>query len=236
MGDPKRDAQACAAELLAGLVRGAGHWPLSHQKALWASLKELLAKALRSCSVESLQDWQNALRYIAFNRDPRRIVWLVELLATAAEGALQQWLSSGGTASTTDTSLAQANTLRFLAPLLVELSWRGLPLIRRLLRGPVMRTWATHPYKQVREEVRAPPRPPTRVLVARRGAPPTSSPSLLIPPFSYPTLTPALRVPPPPSATARPHRAQVGALLSLAMLATAPPPAAHAALAAELRA
>lgn len=35
----------------------------------------------------------------------------------------------------------------------MELSWKGLPLIKQLLRGRVLRAWATHPYKQVREEV-----------------------------------------------------------------------------------
>jgi hypothetical protein len=48
------------------------------------------------------------------------------------------------TGAVADTSLAQANVLRFLTPLVVELGWRGLPLIRRLFRGELMRSWATH--------------------------------------------------------------------------------------------
>ena len=145
MADPKRDVQACAAEVLAGLVRGAGDWPLSHQQALWAELREPLGKTLRACSIESLQDWQSCLRFCAFNRDPRRIAWLVALLEQAAESALER--ASG----VEDTSLAQANHLRFLAPLVVELGWKGLPLFQRLLRSDVLRSWVSHPYRQVRE-------------------------------------------------------------------------------------
>ena len=52
-----------------------------------------------------------------------------------------------------ETSLAQANQLRFLAPLVVELGWRGHGLIRRVLRSYKLRQWVSHPYRQVREEV-----------------------------------------------------------------------------------
>ena len=44
----KRDAQAAACECLAGLVRGAGGWPLSAQKDLWAALAAPLSTALVS--------------------------------------------------------------------------------------------------------------------------------------------------------------------------------------------
>ena len=37
--------------------------------------------------------------------------------------------------------------------MVVELGWKGLPLLRRLLRGELMRSWVSHPYRQVREEV-----------------------------------------------------------------------------------
>ena len=47
----------------------------------------------------------------------------------------------------------QANHLRFVAPLVIELSWRGYGLIHRLLRGETVRRWVSHPYRQVREEV-----------------------------------------------------------------------------------
>ena len=76
----KRDVQATAAEAIAGLVRGAGVWPLAEQQRLWEALAAPLAAALRTCSVESLGDWQSCIRFCAFNRDPRRIAWLARLL------------------------------------------------------------------------------------------------------------------------------------------------------------
>ena len=50
--NPKRDAQSVAAEVMAGLVRGAGRWPLSGQRALWDALREPLRLTLRACSVQ----------------------------------------------------------------------------------------------------------------------------------------------------------------------------------------
>ena len=165
-----RDAQAVAAETVAGLVRGAARWPLSQQRELWATIGPELRKALRACSVQSLGDWQACLRYIAFNRDPRRLTWLAELLIAdfessgtvvdAADGAAAG--SSAGSGEMTDgaevggmpeRSLIQANHLRFLAPLVVELGWKGLPLLRRLLQSDLLRSWVSHPYRQVRDEV-----------------------------------------------------------------------------------
>lgn len=157
--DTKRDSQAVAAEAMAGLVRGAGRWPLSEQAALWGQLREPLRATLRACPVQSIGDWQACLRYMSFNRDPRRIAWLVELLLADLEGAVIEagdasLAGENGTeAALAETSLAQANHVRFIAPVVMELSWRGASLITRLLRGDVMRRWVTNPYRQVREEV-----------------------------------------------------------------------------------
>jgi len=102
---------------------------------------------------------------VSFNRDPRRIAWLADLLLSELESAV---IETGGAAAglvnvgcgvlaatevPAETSLMQANHLRFIAPLVIELSWRGASLIQRLLQGEVMRRWVTHPYRQVREEV-----------------------------------------------------------------------------------
>lgn len=158
MKSSARDAQAVATEALAGLVRGAGHWPLSEQRRLWEAVCPALRAALRACSVQSLGDWQACLRYMAFNRDPRRIAWLATMLMEEAEQRAAEALalettdvampdaaasepgkasgdggetavmvttSGGESGGTSQTSLLQANCLRFLAPLVVELGWRG---------------------------------------------------------------------------------------------------------------
>ena len=164
-----RDAQAVASETCAGLVRGAARWKLSEQRKLWADLGPSLKAALRNASVQSLGDWQACLRYMTFNRDPRRVSWLAELLVSEFESSAADrdpspegnGLSAGGEAAFGDgssipmseRSLIQANQLRFLAPLVVELGWKGLPLLRRLLRSEVLRSWVSHPMRQVRDEV-----------------------------------------------------------------------------------
>lgn len=201
MQQPRRDAQAVAAEALSGLVRGAGRWTLSEQRSLWEAVTPALRAALRACSVQSLGDWQACLRFIAFNRDPRRLSWLVTMLleelegtgagaapspatppedsadvkkggvnsppedlvmveASAAvkkggvkEGGGAKAAEGGAGDASQETSLAQANHLRFLAPLVVELGWRGHGLIRRVLRSEKLRQWVCHPYRHVREEV-----------------------------------------------------------------------------------
>lgn len=191
MQQPRRDAQAVAAEALSGLVRGAGRWTLSEQRSLWEAVTPALRAALRACSVQSLGDWQACLRFIAFNRDPRRLTWLVTMLleeletapspatppkdsaavkeggvntppedlvmaeasAAVKEGAGAVAAEGGAGDASQETSLAQANHLRFLAPLVVELGWRGHGLIRRVLRSEKLRQWVCHPYRQVREEV-----------------------------------------------------------------------------------
>ena len=112
--DSKRDSQAAAAEVIAGLVRGSGMWTLSAQTALWEELAPLLRNTLRACPAESVGDWQSCMRFCSFNRDPRRIRWLAQMLLQAAESACARAVDA--TASL-ETSLAQANNLRFLAPL-----------------------------------------------------------------------------------------------------------------------
>lgn len=157
MPQPGRDTQAAAAEVLGGLVRGAGCWGLSSQQELWRALDEPLGTALRACSVESLSDWQEMIRFVAYNRDPRRLQWLARLL-----------LQLEPADATSATSLALAKYLRFLAPLLVELGWRGVPLLRQLLQGEGLSRWISHPYKQVREEAG------TVLALAMHAASPTS--------------------------------------------------------------
>ena len=156
MADGARDSQAVASETFAGLLRGSGRWLLSEQKALWAELGPMLRAALRACSVQSLGDWQACLRYCTFNRDPRRVGWLATMLVEDAESsvtsaAVDEGGEGGG--GQEQRSLIQANHLRFLAPVVVELGWKGMPLLRRLLQGELMRAWVGHPYRQVREEV-----------------------------------------------------------------------------------
>ena len=129
-------------------MRGAGAWSVADQLTLWRAVEGPLTASLRACSVESLGDWQSALRFIAYQRDPRRLGWLLALLLRDARRAMVRASAEGGN----ETSLAQANTLRFLAPVLLELGWRAAPLAEALLRAPLLRAWSTHAYNQVREE------------------------------------------------------------------------------------
>lgn len=101
--EQRRDSQAVSAEALAGLVRGAGRWKLSEQRSLWEAVTPPLRSALRACSVQSLGDWQICLRFISYNRDPRRLQWLARLasrralfLRSSARSAHPKVLTSDG--------------------------------------------------------------------------------------------------------------------------------------------
>ena len=50
----------CAAEILAGMVRGAKRWPYKKVVHLWETLTPLLKTALSNLSTESLADWGNS--------------------------------------------------------------------------------------------------------------------------------------------------------------------------------
>ena len=93
MADNSRDSQAVAAEAFAGLVRGAGRWPLSAQQKLWASLSPPLS-ARRPCVHRPVARRLAGVPALPLLQPrPRRVGWLATLLVEEAEQSIsgRQW-------------------------------------------------------------------------------------------------------------------------------------------------
>ena len=113
-----RELQCTAAEIVAGLHVGSLSWSAASGDSLQTRLAALLAAALPTVETGSVDFWAMGLRYMVSNRDPRRTSWLS---ATAASLA-----SSSSEAKSSDVSRG----LKMQQALLMEYSWRGLPLAR----------------------------------------------------------------------------------------------------------
>eukprot|EP00039_Didymoeca_costata_P033291 m.41688 g.41688 ORF g.41688 m.41688 type:complete len:1837 (-) comp9800_c0_seq1:208-5718(-) len=132
--------QRCAAEIIAGMVRGSKHWSAENQQVLWDWVIPVLQKVFPEVSNLNVADWASALRYCVYDRDPRRIYRLTDHL-----------FEPGLTLTEDDTSFAQFRRLCFLHTALEELSWRGTEPANALLES--LKEFVSHPYKIVREKI-----------------------------------------------------------------------------------
>jgi proteasome activator subunit 4 len=124
-----QEQQCLAAEMVAGLVKGGMAWEGEYAEGLKARLAPIISTALSGASPESLPYWMDALRHIGIQKDPRRLRWMVDIVAslTPEEG-------SG--------SPAQLRALKLYKAFAIEFGWRGMtlhnacaPTIRRLMCG-----------------------------------------------------------------------------------------------------
>ncbi|KAI9007626.1 hypothetical protein DFJ74DRAFT_365690 [Hyaloraphidium curvatum] len=74
----EKSKQRAAAELAAGLVRGMKHWPLAKQQKTWAWLAPLILGTMMACGPEALGYWTTFLVTAMRNRDPRRLLPLID--------------------------------------------------------------------------------------------------------------------------------------------------------------
>ena len=153
----------CAAEMVAGLVRGAKHWTCDETDELWAWIIPVLRKLLPTLSNLSIGNWSAAIRFCVYDRDPRRFYPLTDLLFDLTL-----------TMDENDTSFAQYRRLLFLHTALEELSWRGVQPALKLLVD--LKDYFGHPYKLVREKI-------SRCLFVVMRA--TWDPSLTAPPTFF---------------------------------------------------
>lgn len=70
----------CAAELMAGIMRGMKHWTFDMTERAYAQLKPLIRLALNNITVETDVLWGTCFATAAENFDPRRQYWLHEVL------------------------------------------------------------------------------------------------------------------------------------------------------------
>lgn len=70
----------CAAELMAGIMRGMKHWPYDITEQLYEKLKPIIRMALNNITVDTDVFWGTCFATAAENFDPRRQYWLHEVL------------------------------------------------------------------------------------------------------------------------------------------------------------
>jgi hypothetical protein len=133
----KVEAQNCAAEILAGLSRGLKHWRGEETSAVWEWLLPLLRTTLPSITNDSVEAWSMFSHYTAWDRDPRRLYPLLDLLTETP-------ISVEGELST----LVQFSRLQMAHFVLSELSWRGHEPLEVKLRE--MLPMLDHPFQMVR--------------------------------------------------------------------------------------
>lgn len=135
--DQQESHQRCAAEMVAGLIRGSKHWPWDMTKELWDWLVPVLRKLLGKVTVETIGDWGTCFATSSESRDPNRLHWLLELL-------MEEPLRSQG-------SFLDASRLYVLQGAVAQQEWRIGSLLHRL--DVFLRPFLTHPYQNVRERL-----------------------------------------------------------------------------------
>ena len=135
--DQVESSQRCAAEILAGLIRGCKHWDWQMTEHLWSWLVPVLRGLLGKVTVETIKDWGTCFATASESRDPNRIHWMLEVL-------MEEPLRSQG-------SFLDASRLYVLQGAMAQQEWRIGSLLHQLDRFLV--PFLTHPYQNVRERL-----------------------------------------------------------------------------------
>ena len=110
--DSQESTQRCAAEIIAGLIRGTKHWPFDMTQNMWEQLKPIIKVALNNIIEETVDDWSSCFMVANFNRDPNRMYWLIETLIEESEHAQSE------------TSYLEAAKFMILHRMLEDQAWR----------------------------------------------------------------------------------------------------------------
>ncbi|EJD55475.1 hypothetical protein AURDEDRAFT_109790 [Auricularia subglabra TFB-10046 SS5] len=111
----EQNKQRAGAELLAGILGGSKHWPLSKQNQLWDWLTPMLPKVLGSnVKTDTLDIWTSFLEYVFGNRDPRRSQPLVDYVVE--QGLITDYNG--------ESSFEASRSASFWRALAEELGWR----------------------------------------------------------------------------------------------------------------
>ena len=136
-GDDQESHQRCAAEMVAGLIRGSKHWPWQMTSDLWEWLVPVLRRLLGKVTVETIGDWGTCFATASESRDPNKLHWMLEVL-------MEEPLRSQG-------SFLDASRLYVLQGAVAQQEWRIGSLLHRL--DAFLRPFLTHPYQNVRERL-----------------------------------------------------------------------------------
>ncbi|KAF7990670.1 hypothetical protein HCN44_000475 [Aphidius gifuensis] len=136
--DKQESHQLCAAELIAGLIRGSKHWPFNMVNDMWNLLLPIIGDALNNISTETVNDWALCFGSAVAKRDPNRHHWLYECL-------MEYTIVNDSTAS-----LHESSILFCLQTMLLQQSWRLTELMKRLLIRVENRLIA-NPFQNIRD-------------------------------------------------------------------------------------
>ncbi|XP_023231412.1 proteasome activator complex subunit 4-like [Centruroides sculpturatus] len=136
--DLQESVQRCAAEIIAGLLKGSKHWDFEKTSTLEKTLTPILRLALNNITPETVTDWGTCFATSSCNRDPNKLHWLFELLM---EDRLK---GENG-------SFLESSCLYILFGVLSQQEWRCFELLHRLLE--YLKPHLTHSYQNVREKI-----------------------------------------------------------------------------------
>ncbi|XP_060826320.1 proteasome activator complex subunit 4-like isoform X1 [Bombus pascuorum] len=138
--DKQESSQRCAAEIIAGIIKGSKHWPFNMVCEMWDSLLPVIKLALINMTPETLEDWVLCFSTAQQCRDPNRQHWLLEHLMEEIF------------VSESESSFIESGRLLILQTTLTEQLWRVLELLQRLLKRIEDRLLA-NPFENVRERL-----------------------------------------------------------------------------------
>uniref|UniRef100_A0A1Q3F8W9 Proteasome activator complex subunit 4 n=1 Tax=Culex tarsalis TaxID=7177 RepID=A0A1Q3F8W9_CULTA len=127
----------CAAEVMAGIMRGAKHWPYDKTAKMYAELVPLIRLSLNNVTVDTDVYWGTCFATAAEYMDPFKQYWLHEALL---EDPLQE-----------TTSFIDCNRLYCLQGAFNQHVWRMTSVAKRLLE--YLRPYLNHSFQNVRERL-----------------------------------------------------------------------------------
>ena len=131
-------SQRCAAEIIAGVIRGAKHWSFESTEVTFKNvLAPLIRSGLAKVSVEAIGDWGTCFATASDSRDPNRIHWIMDVL-------MEEPIRSKG-------SFIDSSRLYALQGGIAQQEWRIGELCHKL--NEFLKPFLTHPFKNVRDRL-----------------------------------------------------------------------------------
>ncbi|ORY39104.1 hypothetical protein BCR33DRAFT_662528, partial [Rhizoclosmatium globosum] len=136
--DPKdKSKQRAAAELVSGIVRGSKNWSLQKRTKMWSWVMPIVSSAFQTATTETIRFWIELLNCVFANRDPRRVLPLI------------QFVFSWKLDPSAQSFFTESKKLTLLKIVVSSFKWRLLPLYPALLAE--LFSQVRHPYQQVRD-------------------------------------------------------------------------------------
>ncbi|XP_015120172.1 proteasome activator complex subunit 4 [Diachasma alloeum] len=136
----QESSQLCAAEVIAGMIRGSKHWDFDMIVEMWEKVLPVIRIALENVTTETVRDWGVCFGQSLRRRDPNRHHWLLECL-------MEEPAQANATAS-----FLECQRLFIVHSALINQTWRVSELCVRLLER-VERRLLADPFQNVRDSL-----------------------------------------------------------------------------------